>query len=142
MALKGPIVIIEDDVNDAQVIVAAIQELEAENELKVFHFAEDALEYLMATNDRPLIILSDIRMPVLDGLNLLKRIHSTAYLRKKAIPFVFLSAMASPEIVNEAYEIGVQGFYKKGTNFSGLKEQLYSILIYWNRSLHPNVDFP
>lgn len=138
MAMNGPILIIEDDPNDVEVITAAFAALGAKNELRIFTFAQQAMDYLMVTEEQPLIILSDIRMPELDGLNFLKRIHLTPYLRKKSIPFIFYTGMVSPEIIDEAYTIGVQGFYKKADNFETIKEQLYSILMYWNRCLHPN----
>ena len=139
MAVQGPILLIEDDLNDADVIAAAITELGVKNELKLFS-AQDALDYLTVTTDRPFLILSDIRMPGLDGLALLKQIHCTEYLRKKAIPFIFYTGIVTRDIINEAYDIGVQGFYKKADHFTAIKDQLLSILVYWRQCLHPNHD--
>lgn len=138
MALNGPILIIDDDANDTEVVVAALKEIGAKNELKTFASAPEALEYLTVTTDKPLVILCDVRMPGMDGLGFLKTIARTEYLRKKVIPFIFFTEIASPEIVDEAYDIGVQGFYKKAGSYDTVKEQLYSILLYWSRCLHPN----
>jgi CheY-like chemotaxis protein len=140
MALNGPILIIEDDSNDADVIMAAIKELGVKNELKNYIKAQDAIDYLMVTTDKPLVILCDIRMPELDGMAMLKHISNTEYLRRKSIPFIFLTEIASKEIINEAYNIGVQGFFKKQINYTSIKEQLLSILVYWEKCLHPNAD--
>jgi CheY-like chemotaxis protein len=140
MALNGPILIVEDDYNDADVVATAIAELGISNELKKFDRAQKAIDYLMVTTDKPLAILCDIRMPELDGLAMLKHIFNTEYLRKKAIPFVFLTEIATKEIVNEAYDIGVQGFFKKQSSYSALKDQLLSIFVYWKKCLHPNSD--
>src|SRR6476660_9230099 len=104
MPLRGPILLIEDDHNDADVIKAAISELGVENEVKSFYGAQEAFEYLMFTKDKPLVILCDVRMLGLDGLAFLKNIHSNDYLRKKAIPFIFFTGIATQEIVNKAYE--------------------------------------
>ncbi len=140
MALNGPILLIEDDSNDADVIMTAIKELGVKNELKRFDKAQDAIDYLMVTTDKPLVILSDIRMPELDGLAMFKHIENTEYLRKKSIPFIFLTEIATREIINEVYDIGVQGFFKKQSSYTALKDQLLSILVYWEKCLHPNKD--
>lgn len=138
MALTGPIILLEDDHNDAEVIRAALTELGIRNVVICFQNAEDTLNYLHHTTDKPFIILADIRMPGMNGLELRHAINNTPFLRRKSIPFIFLSALATPEIVNEAYEMDVQGFYKKESNFAAMKEQLLSICIYWQRCLHPN----
>lgn len=138
MPLKGPILLIEDDYNDAEVITAAIRELAFVNEIIHFDGAGRALTYLLETTQQPLIIISDIRMPRMDGMSLLRQIQSTEVLRIKAIPFVFMTGVVTRAIVNEAYNIGVQGFYEKPHIYEALKEQLYFILHYWARCIHPN----
>ena len=140
MALRGPVVVIDDDSNDADVIAAAIAELKIPNAIHHFHSATEALDYLMVTEEKPLVILSDIRMPGMDGLALLRHIQSTEFLRRKAIPFVFFTGIATRQIVNESYELDVQGFFKKADNYIELRDQIYSILSYWTRCLHPNAE--
>ncbi|MEO6914241.1 MAG: response regulator, partial [Chitinophagaceae bacterium] len=115
MALDGPILVIEDDPNDTDVISAALRELGVKNTVRPFNAASDALEYLLDTPDKPLIILCDVRMPGMDGLSFLKTIHQNEYLKKKTIPFIFFTVVATPDIINKAYDFGVQGFYKKAT---------------------------
>jgi CheY-like chemotaxis protein len=140
MALTGPVLVIDDDTNDAEVIEAAIRDLGVKNEVKRFASALLAIDYLFMTTDQPLIILSDIRMPGMDGLSLLKKIAETPYLREKAIPFVFLTGFATRQIVDTAYKIGVQGFYRKASSYVELKDQIFSIMAYWTRCLHPNTE--
>ena len=140
MALTGPVLVIEDDTTDADVIATAIAELGATNEVLRFTVGWQALDYLMTTTDQPMLIMCDIRMPGMNGLALLREIHNTEYLRHKAIPFIFFTALVSPQIVNEAYDIGVQGFFRKADSYTKVKDQILSILLYWNRCLHPNSD--
>lgn len=140
MALIGPILVIEDDPNDTDVIEAGLKELGVQNTVIPFNSALDALEYLKVTTDKPLIILCDVRMPGMDGLAFLRTIYNSEYLRKKSIPFVFFTMLATPEIINKAYDLGVQGFYKKATSFTALKDQLLAIVIYWKHCLHPNSE--
>ena len=137
MAVYGPVLIVEDDANDAEVIQAAISSFGIKNELKIFHSAPDAYRYLMDTDDKPMVILCDVHMPVLDGLAFLKQIQANEYLRCKAIPFIFYTGLESQKLINDAFEIGIQGYYVKAHHFEKIKEQLYGILAYWNNSCHP-----
>jgi CheY-like chemotaxis protein len=138
MALSGPILLIEDDENDIEVIRAAITEIGVENEVISFLLAQEALDYLYQTTDQPFLILCDVRMPGINGLALRKIICKDEYLKRKSIPFIFFSVAATPEIVNEAYELDVQGFYLKERSYKAIKDQLLAIFIYWQRCLHPN----
>lgn len=138
MALEGPIILVEDDPNDAEVIAAAIKEIGIPNTIKVIDSAMEAFEYLSTTTDKPFIILCDIRMPGTDGLAFRQSIQENEHLRKKSIPFVFLTGMVSQEIINLAYDMDIQGFYRKASSFEGLKDQLLSIFVYWKQCLHPN----
>ena len=140
MALKGPIILVEDDKNDAEVLCTAIKELGIPNDIKILHDAQEAFDYLCTTQDKPLVILCDIRMPLIDGLTFRKNIIGSDYLRRKSIPFVFLTGAVSQDIVNEAYELDVQGFFQKAGTYTGIKDQLLSIFMYWKRCLHPNKD--
>jgi CheY-like chemotaxis protein len=132
---------VEDDFNDAEVIVSAIKDLGLPNEIKHMRLATEAYDYLMRTDDKPFIILCDVRMPIMNGLEFRKKIVDTEYLRRKSIPFVFYTVLVSQEIVNEAYDLHVQGFYEKAKSYEGIKDQLHSILTYWKQCIHPNRNF-
>lgn len=140
MALQGPIVVIEDDPNDIEVITTAVIELGYPNPVLPFTDAQEALDYLRTTSDRPFIILCDIRMPRINGLAFRKSILDSEALRKKSIPFVFFTGAVSVNIINEAYDMEVQGFYEKASSYAGVKEQLEAIMVYWTHCLHPNRD--
>ena len=131
---------IEDDPNDTEVIQAAIKDIGVRNQVRTFNSAGDALDYLRGTGEQPLLILCDVRMPGMDGLAFLQTIYNDEHLRKKSIPFIFFTIIVTPDIVNRAYDLGVQGFYKKASNYTALKDQLLSIFVYWQNCLHPNSD--
>jgi DNA-binding NarL/FixJ family response regulator len=80
-------------------------------------------------------------MPLLNGLELRKRINASDYLRKKSIPFVFLTTTASQQSIEVAYEESVQGFYQKALSYQELSEQIRLIVEYWQNCLHPNSQF-
>lgn len=138
MALNGPIVLVEDDANDAEVVTQAVKEIGVKNKVVAFARAEEAYGYLTTTQEQPFFILCDIRMPVLDGLSFRDRINKNPFLKRKSIPYIFFTGLVSQDIINSAYDMEVQGFYKKEPSFEGLKEQLLTICMYWEKSLHPN----
>ena len=138
MSSKGPIIIIEDDHNDTDVITAALRDNQVKNELKTFTSASIALQYLSTTSDLPFLILCDIRIPGMNGLEFRKAINEDEFLRKKSIPFVFYTAAVSQQIIDVAYDMTVQGFFEKPPSFDQVKEQLSCIVAYWSKCLHPN----
>jgi CheY-like chemotaxis protein len=141
MTSKAPIVVIEDDEDDQFFIQEAINGLALMNPLVFFNNGVEAIEYLIATLEAPLVILSDVNMPSMNGIELRQLIDLNEYLKVKCIPFVFLTTAADQDVVNTAYRMTIQGYFKKERTFTGLQEQLRSILDYWDKCIHPNSGF-
>ena len=108
------------------------------NKLIFFDQASKALNYLLQTTEQPFIILTDMNLPGINGLEFQKKIEDNAYLRKKCIPFIFFTTTNNNKVVEQAYEQHVQGFFQKPSNFNELAETLNAIVDYWSRCLHPN----
>ena len=141
MAINGPIILVEDDQNDTEAITEAIREVGVKNKVIAFANADVAFDYLLTMQEQPFFILCDIRMPVLDGLSFRRRIIQNQFLKKKSIPFIFLTSLVSQAVIDIAFiEMDVQGFYQKERTFESLKTQLLTICMYWKHSLHPNKD--
>lgn len=138
MATNGHIVLVEDDQGDADAICEALKSIGVTNQVRHFLTTHECYDYLCTTTEKAFIILSDIKMPVTDGIALRSKIFHNPYLRTKSIPFIFFTGLATQEMVNAAFEMDVQGFYKKEPSFEELKEQLLTICLYWKKSLHPN----
>ena len=85
----GPIIVIEDDQNDQDMLIEIFNELNYDHELIFFGNGELALEYLTATDSKPFLIISDINMPKLNGMELREKIHNNEDLRLKCIPSRF-----------------------------------------------------
>jgi CheY-like chemotaxis protein len=96
------------------------------------------LQYLEATDEQPFLILCGINMPIMNGLELRRRINQSEYLRQKAIPFFYLTTAANTDIVREAYEQAVQWYFQKATNYAGFQQQMKLLVEYWQHCLHPN----
>lgn len=138
MAIHGPIILIEDNVHDLDLISEAFKELGIKNPILTFQTTQPALEYLLITTDQPFVIMCDILMPEKNGMDFRLSINTNDYLRQKSIPFLFFTGIVSEEIIKQCYDLGVQGFFEKPTDFETLKSQLSSIIDYWSKCLHPN----
>jgi CheY-like chemotaxis protein len=140
--IPDPILIVEDDVEDDaddQYFIRTIcDKLGLVGELIFFEDGQKALNYLQNTERKTFLILCDINMPVMNGLELRRKIQENEHLRKKSIPFIFLSTAARPKEVEEAYDLTVQGFFVKASQLSEMEKSLDLILNYWIRCKHPN----
>jgi CheY-like chemotaxis protein len=106
--------------DDQYLIRQALERLALHNPIIPLTDGEQALDYLLATQERPFLILCDINMPLMDGLELRRRVNANEELHKKSSPFVFLTTTASECAIEEAYKESVQGFYQKSTTYEGL----------------------
>lgn len=136
--IRGPIVIVEDDQDDQEIYSEAIRSLNISNELHFFDDGHSALDYLQTTEEQPFIILSDINMPGLSGLQMKKYIQDDPYLAAKGIPFVFISTTANKVSVHHAHALSVQGYFQKPTSMEDFKTMLRVLFDYWTLSKHIN----
>lgn len=138
MNTLGPIVIIEDDIDDQDFFQEAFKSLNYPNDVIFFWDGETAIKYLTETEVEPFIIFSDINMPILNGIELREKIHQNDQLRLKSLPFLFFSTSADQRHVVDAYSKSVQGYFIKPSSFPDLKETLKVILEYWLKCVSPN----
>jgi CheY-like chemotaxis protein len=136
--ISDPIVIVEDDPDDQYFISTICEKLGVVSELVFFDDGLKALNYLQTTQNKTFLILCDINMPVMSGLELRRRIQKDETLKKRSIPFVFLSTAARPKEVEEAYDLTVQGFFVKASQLSEMEKSLELIFNYWIKCKHPN----
>ncbi len=134
----GPIIIIEDDLDDQDILTEIFQELNYKNEIIFFKEGEKALEYLTDTTIEPFIIFSDINMPRLNGMELRAKVHENEDLRIKSIPYLFFSTSAEQQYVIDAYSKSIQGFFVKPKVYSEIKETIKTIVEYWQKCVSPN----
>lgn len=138
MNKNGPIILIEDDADDQEILSDVFKTLNYKNEIIFFSDGEKALNYLSETNIEPFIIFSDINMPRLTGMELRAKVHENEDLRLKSIPYLFFTTSADQKHVVEAYSKSIQGFFIKPLSFQELKETIKSIVEYWQRCISPN----
>jgi CheY-like chemotaxis protein len=136
--MTGPIIYIDDDDDDREMIRLVIGSLPIDYKLHLFSNGQDALLYLQNTTDRPLLILCDVNMPVMSGIELRRRINEEEHLRKIATPFVFYSTSINSQITDFIHNYKDQGFYEKAITFSGIQDQIRSMIEYWESRHSPN----
>jgi CheY-like chemotaxis protein len=135
---KAPILIIEDDQDDQDILRDIMNELNVEHPLIFFADCDKAYSHLMSQEKKPFLILCDINLPRVDGIELKQRIDSTDILRRKAIPFIFLTTSDTQSIVDNAYRItNLQGYFQKSPTMARLKKKIACIIEYWSEALHP-----
>ncbi|GAC1425459.1 MAG: response regulator [Flavisolibacter sp.] len=137
MNKSGPIIIIEDDLDDKEIIKEILVKLDFKNETLFFADGNLALEYLNKPNIYPFLILSDVNMPKMDGFELRKRIHTNEQLSLRCIPFLFFTTGVNKKSIIDAYTMSVQGFFQKPNSVQELESTLKSIVEYWQKCISP-----
>ena len=139
MNKTGPIIIIEDDVDDQELLVQIFEELGYDNKIFYFSDGNDALDFLNKTEVQPFLILSDINMPRINGFELRNKIFTNQQLQTKCIPYLFFTTSANKKAVMDAYAMSVQGFFIKPHSMAGLKSSIKKIVDYWQECISPSL---
>jgi CheY-like chemotaxis protein len=138
MAMDGPVLVLEDDKEDKEILEAAFRRIELKNKRLYFDTGNDMLAFLLSSEEKPFVILSNVKVRGMDGIELREKIQHDQYLHKKGIPFVFLSLDTRKNIIEKAYDLTVQGFFEKEDTIEGVERQLRMIVEYWQQCKHPN----
>lgn len=138
MNKNGPVIIIEDDEDDKEILEGIFRKLDYDNEVAFFPDGEKALAYITREDVLPFLILSDINMPRLNGMELKKKIHTDEQLQVKCIPYLFFTTSASKKAVIDAYSMSAQGFFIKETSTTELEATIKTIMEYWKKCFSPN----
>ncbi len=136
--IEGKIILVDDDLFEKKLIEGALKKLKWEIDIKYFDKPDEALKYLKETRDDIFIVISDMDMPQMSGLQLKREIDSDRELKTRAIPFIFSSNTATRDQVYNAYDYGIQGYFKKPLTVDEMVKILDAMIKYWIISLNPN----
>ena len=139
MDKNGPIIIIEDDFDDQEILKGVFKKLNYDNEIIYFEDGEKALEYLLSMSIKPFLILSDINMPRLNGMELREKIYNNEQLNLRCIPYLFLTTAAEQPLVVKAYSQSVQGFFVKPSSLKEIEKLIANIMNYWKDCHSPDL---
>jgi CheY-like chemotaxis protein len=138
MKQPGPILIVEDDYDDQDLLRETFQALRVPHELLFFNRCIKAFKHLKTMLIQPFLILCDINLPEMIGTEFRKLIFEDDELRKKSIPFVFFTTSGDTRTIEKAYEYMIQGYFVKPLTTSELKMMMKCIVDYWSMCRHPN----
>lgn len=138
MNKAGPIIVIEDDADDQQLIDEIFKRLAYINEIVYFSDGYEALEYLTKTDVKPFLILSDINMPKINGFELRSKVFNNEQLQTKCIPYLFFTTGVNKQSVVDAYAMSVQGFFIKPNSAQAFENTIRKIIEYWQECIAPS----
>ncbi|RYE26199.1 MAG: response regulator [Sphingobacteriales bacterium] len=141
MNKNGPVVVIEDDLDDQALLKEVFKELNYTNEIKFFTDGQEALTFLSKEEVHPFLVLSDINLPKHNGFVLRNIVQTSDELSRKSIPYIFFSTAVNESSVIEAYRLSVQGFFLKPQTYAGLRDMIHRIMEYWKQCYSPSSYF-
>ena len=132
----GRILIVEDDPKDVELTLTALEEYNLANEVVVTRDGEEALDYLycrgnftMRTSDNPAVLLLDLKLPKVDGLEVLQQIKSDEKL--KMIPVVVLTSSREERDMVASYKLGVNAYVVKPVDFHEFVNAIKELGVFW-----------
>jgi len=136
MKTRRPILLAEDDVVDQETVRRALKEIKVTNRLEVTSNGEEALKYLRnEANERPCLILLDLKMPKMDGTEFLRAVKKDEKLR--IFPVVVLTTSKEEQDKVESFRLGVAGYMLKAVDYKQIVEVVKTIDLYWTLSELP-----
>src|SRR3712207_4287503 len=136
MAKPAKILLVEDDPNDVELTISALTESRVGNEVVVVHDGEEALEYLYrrgayeAREKANLaVVLLDLKLPEVDGLEVLKQVKSDPHLR--TLPIVVLTSSREEQDLVRSYNLGTNAYVVKPVDFTQFMEAVRELGLFW-----------
>ncbi|HKP04762.1 MAG TPA: response regulator [Chthoniobacterales bacterium] len=131
------ILLVEDNPNDLELTRRALRKANLSNNIQITRDGAEALEFLFCEGsyanrkleDGPKVILLDLKLPKVDGLEVLKQVKTDP--RTKSIPVVVLTSSKEQRDVVESYQLGVNSYIVKPVNFEGFATAVQEIGMYW-----------
>ncbi|TFV92558.1 response regulator [Oxalobacteraceae bacterium OM1] len=131
-----PILLVEDNPNDLELTLIALEKSHLANEVIVVRDGAEALEYLDANGafigrpaGNPAVILLDLKLPKVDGLEVLRYIRSSATL--KSVPVVMLTSSREEQDLLRSYELGVNAYVVKPVDFQEFVRAISDLGVFW-----------
>ena len=136
MPRLGRILIVEDDARDVELTMTALEEYNLANEVIVTRDGEEALDYLYCRGqfherqaDNPAVLLLDLKLPKVDGLEVLREIKSDENL--KMIPVVVLTSSKEEKDMVASYRLGVNAYVVKPVDFHEFVNAIKELGVFW-----------
>jgi two-component system, response regulator len=140
------ILLVEDNSDDIELTVMALKEAKITNRVIVARDGVEALEYLFGTgryegreaSEQPVVVLLDIKLPLLDGIDVLKRMRGDE--RTRRTPVVMLTSSTEQADIMRTYDLGANSYVRKPVEFENFVVAARQLGLYWtvlNESADP-----
>ncbi len=136
MSETGRILLVEDSPNDIELTLTALERHKLANEVVVAHDGEEALNYLyrrgaykLRAGGNPVVVLLDIKLPKVDGLEVLRRMRADEALR--ATPVVMLTSSREEQDIVRSYNLGVNAYVVKPVDFQEFVSAICELGLFW-----------
>jgi len=130
------ILLVEDNAADEELAIIALKNHKIKNKIKIARDGVEALEYLFGSVDsetlkqvNPLVVLLDLKLPRINGLEVLRRIKE--HPEAKKIPVVILTSSSEEKDILESYQLGANSYIRKPVDFDQFTEVINQIGLYW-----------
>jgi len=131
------ILLVEDNPNDIELALRALKKHNLANKVHVVKDGAEALDYIFGTgsyvsrdvNNKPKVVFLDLKLPKVDGLEVLRRIKSDEI--TKVIPIVVLTSSTEERDIIESYQLGVNSYIVKPIDFDKFMDAVSELGLYW-----------
>jgi len=131
------ILLVEDNLDDEELTIRTLRKHNVLNEIVVVHDGSEALDFLFCTGQyaerdstiRPVIVMLDIKLPKINGLEVLRRIRSDK--RTRLLPVVILTSSDEERDLIESYKLGANSYVRKPVNFIQFQQAVEQLALYW-----------
>jgi len=134
---KKAILLVEDNSNDEYLTIRALKKYNVANDVVVAHDGVEALDYLFGTGihagrdprELPLVVLLDLKLPKVDGLEVLRRVRADE--RTRLLPVVILTSSNEERDVINGYKLGTNSYVQKPVDFTAFVDAVGQLGLYW-----------
>lgn len=139
MTSLPPILLVEDNPDDEILTIRALRRGNVANEILVARNGEEALTMVLNANPLPSVVLLDLKLPKVDGLEVLRQIRANE--RTKLLPVVVLTSSSEESDIIESYNLGANSYVRKPVEIDKFTEAVRQLGLYWAviNELHPEV---
>lgn len=121
--------IVEDNPDDERLTIRALRKGQVANEIIVARNGEEALNLLLNADPLPCVVLLDLKLPKIDGLEVLRRIRNNE--RTRLLPVVILTSSSEDRDIVESYSLGANSYVRKPVEFERFTEAVRQLGLYW-----------
>jgi two-component system response regulator len=123
------ILLVEDNASDEKLTILAFRTCGVANELIVVRDGAAALDYILGSESLPTVVLLDLKLPKIDGLEVLRRVRAVE--RTKLLPVVVLTSSKQEEDVLGSYTLGANAYVRKPVDFAQFAEIARTLGLFW-----------